>query len=246
MKEQLYTIPVNDAFNQEGKSAVDLECPICEIYRTLDRQAIEFTLGPSYMEDDIRMETNKIGFCSKHAQSLYKEQNRLGLALMLHTHMQRMNEELKTLALKNPPKAKGLLAKKGQGSSALTTRIKELECSCYVCNRINTTFERYIITIFHSYKHDEEFRKLFKEGKGFCISHYGLLFERCGDYLSGNILDEFVKDLNDVYFSNMQRVTDDLEWFTDKFDYKNEDAPWKNSKDALIRSIVKTNSTEVS
>ena len=40
-----------------------------------------------------------------------------------------------------------------------------------------------------------------------------------------------------------QQVTDDLEWFTDKFDYRNENAPWKNSKDALPRSIIKTNHT---
>ncbi len=40
----------------------------------------------------------------------------------------------------------------------------------------------------------------------------------------------------------MKRVTDDLEWFTDKFDYRNEDKPWKNSKDALPRSMNKTNS----
>ena len=37
----------------------------------------------------------------------------------------------------------------------------------------------------------------------------------------------------------------DLEWFTDKFDYRNADAPWKNSKDALPRTIQKTNSINV-
>ena len=72
MKEQLYTIPVNDAF------AVDCECPVCSMYDSLERDAIEFTMGPSYMEDDIRMETNKIGFCSHHVKQLYKHQNRLG------------------------------------------------------------------------------------------------------------------------------------------------------------------------
>ncbi len=40
----------------------------------------------------------------------------------------------------------------------------------------------------------------------------------------------------------MQRVIDDLEWFIDKFDYRNENEPWKNSKDAVQRSILKTNS----
>lgn len=60
MKEQLYTIPVNDAFNQP------CECPLCKIYDNLEQESIDFMLGPSYMEDDIRMETNKTGFCTKH------------------------------------------------------------------------------------------------------------------------------------------------------------------------------------
>ena len=38
----------------------------------------------------------------------------------------------------------------------------------------------------------------------------------------------------------MKRVTDDLEWFIDKFDYRHKDEPWKNSKDALPRAITKT------
>ena len=50
MKEQLYTIPVNEAF------AVPCECPVCAMRHRLKENAIEFTLGPSYMEDDVRME----------------------------------------------------------------------------------------------------------------------------------------------------------------------------------------------
>ena len=59
---------------------------------------------------------------------------------------------------------------------------------------------------------------------------------------SGQKLEHFLNDLNQIYLKNMKRVTDDLEWFIDKFDYRNEDAPWKNSRDALPRSINKTNS----
>ena len=97
MKEQLYTIPVNDAF------AADCECPICSMYASLEQEAIAFTMGPSYMEDDIRMETNRIGFCSSHVKQLYRHKNRLGLALMLHTHMQRTNEDLEKLLSAGTP-----------------------------------------------------------------------------------------------------------------------------------------------
>lgn len=68
-----------------------------------------------------------------------------------------------------------------------------------------------------------------------------MLYEAAGS-LSGTKQKEFISTLDTVYFENMQRVIDDLEWFIDKFDYRNENEPWKNSKDAVQRSILKTNS----
>lgn len=236
MKEQLYTIPVNDAF------AVDCECPVCSMYDSLEKDAIEFTMGPSYMEDDIRMETNKIGFCTHHVKQLYKHQNRLGLALILHTHMQRTNRDLEDLLSSDKPVKKGLFAKKTENASPVTEYIENLNHSCYICNRIDRIFARYLATIYHCYEHDEEFRRKFAASKGFCTKHFGMLYEGVPSSLSGKRLPEFIKTLNEVYLTNMKRVTDDLEWFTDKFDYRNEDKPWKNSKDALPRSMNKTNS----
>ena len=37
----------------------------------------------------------------------------------------------------------------------------------------------------------------------------------------------------------MQRIEAEVEWFTKKFDYRNKDADWGNSKDAIPRSIEK-------
>ncbi len=36
MAEQLYTIPVNDAFH------ADCECPLCQMQKTLEEHAIEY------------------------------------------------------------------------------------------------------------------------------------------------------------------------------------------------------------
>ena len=38
---------------------------------------------------------------------------------------------------------------------------------------------------------------------------------------------------------NLERTEHDLEWFTLKFDYRNQDKPWGNSKDAVERTINK-------
>ena len=45
-----------------------------------------------------------------------------------------------------------------------------------------------------------------------------------------------------MMMENMKRVKEDLEWFRDKFDYRNQDAPWKNSRDAVPRTLMKLNS----
>ena len=71
MKEKLYTIPVNDAF------ASSCECPICTMYKTLEDNSIEYTMGPSYMEDDVRSETDRLGFCDKHIKQR-SEERRVG------------------------------------------------------------------------------------------------------------------------------------------------------------------------
>ena len=43
----------------------------------------------------------------------------------------------------------------------------------------------------------------------------------------------------------MERVNGDIGWFIDKFDYRFKNEPWKNSKDALPRGIIKANHTFV-
>ncbi|NLE68688.1 MAG: hypothetical protein GX611_00720, partial [Clostridiales bacterium] len=38
---------------------------------------------------------------------------------------------------------------------------------------------------------------------------------------------------------NLKRLEEELEWFTLKFDYRNADKPWGNSRDALERTVNK-------
>ena len=54
MKEQLYTIPLNDAVNAQD------ECPFCFIHRSIEQDLLDFVLGSgsSYMEADIREQTD--------------------------------------------------------------------------------------------------------------------------------------------------------------------------------------------
>lgn len=230
MKEQLYTIPVTDAFSE------DTECPLCTMKKALETASVEYTMGPSYMEEDVRAKTDKEGFCRHHLDLMSQNQNRLGFALILSTHMDALIKD--TEQLSKGARISPSFFKKAE-SSTLKSYTDKVKSSCFICGRMENTFERYLATIFYQYKQDKEFRKVFAGCKGFCIEHYGILYDMSLNSLKGSMLDEFQTTLNQVYLDNMKRVREDLEWFKDKFDYRYQDAPWKNSKDALPRTLTK-------
>lgn len=234
MPEILYDIPVNDIFDKP------CECPVCAMKKKLDDEEVSFAMGPSYMEDDIRLTTDKIGFCSHHMQMMYDFENRLGLGLILNTHMQHIIEQIGKLQKKGRASGGGLFSKKTE--SALFEYTDKTAHSCFICDRIHKTFERYLITTFKLYEKDDAFKEKFRKCRGFCLEHYGILFEMAPKYLHGHILDEFTDDLNKVFLDNFKRMQDEVSWFVDKFDYRNADAPWKTSKDALPRALTKVSS----
>ena len=183
MAEKLYTIPVNEVFDKK------CECPVCEIYHSLEKSSLEFTMGPSYMEDDIRAMTDKTGFCRMHSEKLLGMNNRLGMALILKTHTDKVNKDISKLS--SNMKSKGFFKK--ADNKELLDYIKELNTSCFVCNRINEVFDRYIATIFHLWKNDSSFKEKYLKSEGFCVEHFGMLVERAESELSGKTKEEFVE-----------------------------------------------------
>lgn len=234
MPEILYEIPVNDIFNRP------CECPVCAMKKKLDDDEVAFAMGPSYMEDDIRLTTDKIGFCAHHMQMMYDFENRLGLGLILNTHMQNIIKNVETLQKKKRNGSKHLFAK--DTGSALSDYIKQTTSSCFICDRIKTTFKRYLVTTLYLYEKDSDFRKKFKNSKGFCLEHYGMLYDLAPSHLSGQVLVDFTSNLNEIFLTNFKRVQEDVSWFVDKHDYRNKEASWKNSKDSLPRAMTKVNS----
>ena len=103
-ERKIFTIPVNDAFDS------GCECPVCYMKRELENAAVEYTMGPSYMEDDIRAKTDELGFCEKHIKDVYNCENRLGFALVMKTHMDRVIADISKKA-QEPVKGKKLFSK---------------------------------------------------------------------------------------------------------------------------------------
>lgn len=233
MKEKLYTIPVNDAFRE------DCECPLCVMYRQLETDALRFTMS-GYMVEEQRAKSNLSGFCERHVRMLSEGEDRLGLAWMLKTHMEHVIREVESR--QNSPVKQASFFKKKAEPSELSDYLDHLNHSCFVCDQIDSMFERYQVTIFYLYKKDADFRALFGQSKGFCTSHYEMLYRMAPSQLSGELLQQFVTELNRLYLENMKRVCDDVSWFIDKFDYRFKDEPWKTSRDAIPRAMTKLDS----
>ena len=90
MRESILTIPVNEVFEpREG-------CPICRMRDTVEEHICEYIMGAAMMEPDVRMETNKLGFCKTHFEQMRACKNRLSLALMLQSHLQDMQKHIFT------------------------------------------------------------------------------------------------------------------------------------------------------
>ena len=117
--------------------------------------------------------------------------------------------------------------------------VEEKEKSCYICNRFADTYDRYMDTFFFMYKKDGEFRQRIKNSKGFCLHHFGDLCEASENRLSDKEKKEFYAEMFDLMQKNMERLQEDVSWLVEKFDYRNKDADWKNSKDAIQRGMQK-------
>ena len=232
MKEKIHTIPVNDAFDAGS------ECPVCSMYRDLERRAVEFVLGPSYMEDDVRTKTNELGFCSAHLSMLLREKNRLGLAMILKTHLDTQIGASEKFA-KTRIKPRNPL----RGDSAQVSEWARVQAgTCFICAKIGFLFPQYVDTVVYLYQHEPEFREKYGKCKGFCQEHLADLVEAARKRLRGDELQTFYELTMKLYRDGLQRVRDDLEWFAQKFDYRFRDEPWKEAKDSIERAAVKTNS----
>ena len=91
MKEQIYTIPVNEVYD------TDCECPLCELEKKLEKETLDYALGAAMMEPEFRMESNEKGFCNHHYSMLFGMSNKLALSLVLDTHLEEIRKKLDTL-----------------------------------------------------------------------------------------------------------------------------------------------------
>ncbi len=232
MKYQIDTIPVWDAVRHE------CECPFCLLQKKLDDKYTDYYLGDSIMQSHIRVRINSTGFCASHYEKMLASDRKLSLGLVTTTHM---NEVLESIdphmnAILNDDKDS---KKQDKAIDAMIESINSTNDKCVICEDIERDIDRYIYTYIYLYKNDPEFVDEIKKSKGFCLTHFGQLIEMSQKHIHGKNKSEFLKTIVGLQKENIKRINQEVQWFCDKFDYRNADKPWGNSKDSLPRMINK-------
>lgn len=244
MKEKLYTIELTDALKAEE------ECPFCYLERKLLQDAIEFVLGSSYMESDIRDETDRMGFCRPHTKMMFDYGNSLGNAWIFKTRLEYLRKKLEKQKKGFVPEKAGLFArmkKTQQRGETPGNWIREEEGHCYICSRVKVTYDRMMDTFVHMAAHDQpsadgrigDFFSMVEKSKGFCIHHFADLSDICDKKLGDKDKELWFPMLFDLMEKNLSRMQEDINWLIEKYDYRNADADWKQSRDALARTMQK-------
>lgn len=219
--EQIYTIPVNEAFDaglKEGACA----CPFCALYKKLQEDELDIILGASMMEPDIRIMTNRQGFCPTHFKKMLSRKRRLGMGLMLESHLPEVQKRLKGSPISRLASVQSLLA---------------LEQDCYVCGRIDKNLSAMIATAVYLYETDEAFRKKFAGQPLFCLPHYRMMIDYASKKMNKRDFKEFFPVAEQIVQGYLETLQKDVSWFCKKFDYRYDEEPWYNSKDSIERSI---------
>ena len=217
--EKIYTIPVNETFDEQDG------CPFCRLYKKLEDNELDIILGASMMEPAIRIETNKKGFCRKHYDMMFGAKNRLGLGLILESHLDELIRHME----KSP-----LL---GDKLKAASEYLEEATDSCYVCDRIENNFTKMVECACILWETEEEFREKFSKTPFFCINHYSMMLKCASVFVSKKVRPEFFKAASAIELEYLKTLKEDVSWFCKKFDYRYDDEPWGNSKDAVERAI---------
>lgn len=224
MKEKIYTIPINEAMEKDG------ECPLCIIESRLDEGATDYFLGAAMMECDVRILTNERGFCRGHFAKMLGKKSVLPLALMLQSRLSYVQEKIEKCA----PARKKKLFGKDQGTCY--EELSGLTESCAACERVEGQMRACVGNFAYMVVRDEEFRKKFFSSKGVCVKHYAALLPALECEGAGS---EIIAETKRLETENLARLAEEIDYFTKKFDYRNQDAPWNGTEDSPERCCNK-------
>ncbi|MBE7039637.1 MAG: ABC transporter substrate-binding protein [Ruminococcaceae bacterium] len=229
MREKIYTIPLSEAYETPS------ECPFCLLEEKLEKEAVEYALGASMMEPDSRIISNEKGYCRRHFKMMLSGQKALSLALVLETHLEESVKKLKE-AKKEPSAHK--MFKKGSNDELLCV-VDSINSSCVICEKLTETLDKFSEVFWYLYKTESDFKQKVLKSQGFCLPHFYQLMSKIDLELSGKAKQKARAEICELEIANLERINEEVSWFTKKFDYRFTNEPWKNSKDSPQRAVLK-------
>lgn len=202
MHLDITSLPISEVFEpREG-------CPLCRLRDQLENRVVEYITGAALMEPDVRTETNRQGFCLTHYRMMLKRRNRLGVALLLQSHLDTLDKRLFSGGfLPGWPKRAGRQAEKAGES-------------CFVCGQVDQAMERLGATVCRLWEEQRAFRQLFEEQPSLCLPHFIFLQERAVGTLSKKSLPDFLKASAALCRRSLNGLREDVSRFCDRFDYR--------------------------
>lgn len=230
--EQIYTIPVNEAFEA---SIDEGGCPFCRLAAQLERDETDLILGASMMEPDVRKKTNEMGFCAHHFESLFSAGKKLPLALILESHLAEIDS-----ALADP----GFLP--AVSGAASMKKLSSIASSCYVCARVENNFGKMIETAAYLWETDADFRIKCKKQSGYCVPHLTRFLTSAKARMKGKTFADFYRSVYAVENAYIADTSEKLSRFVKSFDYRYANEPIADARDAVERTIALVSGKEVS
>ena len=229
MAEQLYTIPINEAFDEkEG-------CPLCRLRQKLEDQSLKYIMGAAMMEPDIRIVTNQLGFCRTHFHKMLGMCNRLSLALMLESHL----DSVAALVPEESNQKPGRLGKlkKYDGDSPAPQLMAQAE-SCYVCRRAAEFEKKYVSNVIYIWKKDAAFQEKLRAQPYFCLEHTAALLEQGQKDLSEAAYLAFSKDVLTLARKQLKELRAHVTEFCRSFDHENAGKPLSQEAKQAVEDTV--------
>lgn len=233
MKETIYTIPINDAFDSQ------CGCPFCYIYARLDQEQTEAAVGAAMMEPDHRQNTNEKGFCRDHIIKMHSHQKVLPLALVLQSYIDTKNAGLFSIFEKKSEKKSifGKRADSKESALAAIDYISNQQHSCAICDTLNYQLDRYAQNTVDMWKSDSEFKEKFNKRCSFCADHLKLVLSAAVKKLSGSDFDEFYRVVTNAAKQKMTSLYSDITEFVNSFDYRSSGELSENAKESVKNCI---------
>jgi hypothetical protein len=95
VRENIYTIPLQDALNES-------ECPFCYLLARTEKDLLRLYVEGGLMEPDWRGLLLEHGLCGRHLQMLYKDSSRLATAILVKGLLDHEEERLSQSRPKPP------------------------------------------------------------------------------------------------------------------------------------------------